>query len=118
MMTQKPAIAAPRRLRAPTRRWYEQVATDYVLEGHHLKLLELAGMAWDRGVTAEEALKAHGQVFEGKGGAPRARPEAGIARDAALTFARLIRELGLDVEAPNERRPPVIRGNAALRVVP
>jgi hypothetical protein len=42
-------------------------------------------------------------------GSPRARPEAGIEAQNRIAFARLLRELSLDVDPPAESRPPVIR---------
>ena len=39
---------APEHLREDTAKWWEQVATDYELEPHHLRLLTLAAESWDR----------------------------------------------------------------------
>jgi len=76
------------------------VVTTYVLEAHHRRLLTLAAEAWDRTCQAREALAEHGLVFEDRFGQPHARPEVGIERDSRLAFARLLRELDLDVEPP------------------
>lgn len=95
---------APKHLAATTRRWWEQVYADYNLESHHVRLLTLAGEAWDRGVQAREALKT-GLTYTDRFDCPRTRPEIAIERDSRIGFARLIRELGLDVEDPDESRP-------------
>lgn len=111
---------APRHLRPSTRRWYEQVASQYVLEEHHLRLLRLAGEAWDRGQQARELLQKHGLTFTDRLGNVRVRPEIAVERDSRIAFARLVRELALDVEGPAEEypRPAAIRGRAGLRAVP
>ncbi len=108
---------APRHLALTTRRWWEHVTADWSLEQHHIRLLTLAGESWDRDVEAREALKTHGLTFDDRWGQPHSRPEVGIERDSRLAFARLIRELALDVELPgDDLRPPTIRGNAALKI--
>jgi phage terminase small subunit len=111
----KPA-KAPTHLRPATRQWFEEVAAAYVLESHHLRLLQLAGEAWDRAQEARQALAQHGLTHTDRFGAPRPRPEAAIERDSRIGFARLVRELALDVVTPpEESRPPVLRGQGGLR---
>jgi phage terminase small subunit len=117
MTTRKPPPKAPTYLREPTRRWFIDVCTSFVLEEHHRRLLVLAAESWDRCQQAREALAKHGLTFKDRFGAVRARPEVSIERDAKIAFARMLRELALDVEAPQENRPPAIRGQAALRVL-
>lgn len=117
-MTRKPSLAAPKYLRTPTRRWVEGILREFVLEEHHRRLLVLAAESWDRCTQAREALKKHGLTFEDRFGGVKARPEVAIERDSRLAFARLLRELQLDVEAPAESRPPALRARAGLRVVP
>ena len=107
---------APAHLQKPTAEWWQSVRSDYVLEPHHVRLLTLAGESWDRGQEAREALKKHGLTFDDRFGQPHARPEVAIERDSRIAFARLIRELALDIEEPNENRPPIIRGNSTLKV--
>jgi phage terminase small subunit len=109
--------APPRHLRRETRAWWREVATAYELEGHHLKLLTLAAGAWDRCVQSREAIRRHGLVYKDRWGAPKPRPEVSIERDSKIAFARLLRELALDVDPPEESRPPITRGTAALRRV-
>ena len=43
--------------------------------------------------------------------APKARPEVAIKRDASILFDRLVRELDLDFETPNEMRTPALQSN-------
>ncbi len=106
---------APKHLRASTRHWYEEVTTEYQLEPHHLHLLGLACQALDRAEDAREAIAIHGTTFEDRFGCPHARPEVAIERDARIAFARLLRELDLDVEAPpTAPRPPALRSNRRI----
>jgi phage terminase small subunit len=106
----------PGHLAAPTRRWWASVVASYELEEHHLRLLTLAGESWDRCTQAREAIREHGLTYDDRFGCPRSRPEVAVERDSRVAFARLIRELALDVEAPPELpRPAGIRGNADLQ---
>jgi phage terminase small subunit len=108
---QAAAPKPPEHLKPPTRKWFAGVVADYALEDHHVRLLTLAAEAWDRAQQAREAL-ATGLTFNDRFGAPHARPEVAIERDSRTAFARLIRELDLDVEAPPAGvRPPAIRSN-------
>jgi phage terminase small subunit len=118
MALQKPIkpARAPAHLRPATRQWFEEVAAAYVLESHHVRLLQLAGEAWDRAQEAREALAKHGLTHVDRFNAPRPRPEAAIERDSRIGFARLIRELSLDVVTPpEESRPPLLQGRGGLR---
>jgi hypothetical protein len=103
-------IKPPPHLRPATRDWFASVIADYELEEHHLRLLTLAGEVWDRGQQAREVLDREGLTYLDRFSAPRARPEIAIERDSRIAFARLVRELALDVETPPEpSRPPAIR---------
>jgi phage terminase small subunit len=115
----KPAILkkprlpqAPRYLQPPTRRWWRRVIEAWQLEEHHIRLLTLASEAWDRCQQAREVLAVQGLTFEDvKLNRPCARPEVAIERDSRLAFARLLRELDLDIEPPASKRPPALRSN-------
>src|SRR4028119_1234545 len=114
-MSTKRQPSPPAHLTAPTQVWWKSVVTDYQLEPHHLRLLQLAGEAWDRSQQAREVLNDAGLTYQNRFGDPVLRPEAAVERDSRLAFARLIRELDLDVEPPPERsRPPGLRSNRRL----
>lgn len=101
------SFSPPKHLRADTASWWSTVAADYALEAHHRRILTLAAEAWDRGVEAREAIARHGTVYVDRFDQPRARPEVAIERDSRIAFARLVRELALDVDPPGESdRPP------------
>jgi hypothetical protein len=109
-----PLPTAPEHLREATRAWFEAVLSEYELQDHHIRLLTLAADSWDRCQEARESLVENGMTFLDRFGAPHARPEVAIERDSRLAFARLIRELDLDTEAPPSpasRRPPALRSN-------
>ncbi|OBQ83209.1 P27 family phage terminase small subunit [Mesorhizobium sp. WSM3873] len=106
------APAAPSHLSAPTKRWWEQIVSEYQLESHHLRLLQAAAESWDRMQAARSAIGRHGLTYVDARGCPKVRPEIAIERDSKIGFARLLRELDLDFEAPTEgTRPPAIRSN-------
>ncbi len=117
-MTQKPKSNAPPYLMPATQLWFKSVVEDFELDPHHVRLLTLAAEAWDRTQQAREALETNGLTFDDRFGCPHARPEVAIERDSRIAFARLIRELALDVSAPAEAysRPAGINGNAHRKV--
>jgi len=101
----------PKYLRPATKKWWKSVVSRWLLEEHHTRLLTLAAGAWDRAEQARELLAEHGLTFmDEKLKRPTARPEVAIERDSRLAFARLLRELDLDIEMPAaSSRPPALR---------
>jgi P27 family predicted phage terminase small subunit len=108
-------VKPPRHLRPSTRRWWSNVVDGWELDEHHIKLLTLAAESWDRAQQAREALAEHGLIFVDRFAQPHARPEVAVERDSKISYARLLRELGLDVTEPGENRPPTIPGQASRR---
>ena len=104
---------APAHLADATRAWWRSVVREYKLEPHHLRLLQAAAEAWDRAVDAQSLLARDGLVIAGREGGMRPHPAVAIRRDAEVSFARLLRELDLDTEAPSDVRtaPPALRSN-------
>jgi phage terminase small subunit len=110
-MTRRPGNPnPPRHLRAATKRWWSSVVASFEFEEHHLRLLQLAAEAWDRGAQARKVLTRCGLTYEDRFHAPRARPEVAVERDSRVAFARLIRELKLDIVDPNDSRIPGLNG--------
>jgi P27 family predicted phage terminase small subunit len=103
---------APAHLSESTRVWWRSVVREYQLEPHHMRLLQAAGECWDRLQQARELLARDGLVIEGREGGMRPHPAAAIERDSRIAFARLIRELDLDVDPPASNRTSP---SAALR---
>jgi len=96
----------PAHLKAATKRWFAAVVEEFELADHHVRLLILAGEAWDRCTQARETLKTEGLTFKDRFGAPRAHPCVAMERDARLSFARLLREIDLEGEPGPDPRPP------------
>jgi len=103
---------APDHLSDDARAWWQQVVGDFALEPHHVHLLTLACEAWDRGQQARAILDAEGLTYLDRFDAPKARPEVAVERDSRVAFARLLRELDLDLDGPTEPpRAPAIASN-------
>jgi phage terminase small subunit len=102
---------SPKHLRAATSHWWAEVVGEYELDSHHIRLLTKACEAFDRSEQAREARLKHGLTFNDRFGSPHARPECAIERDSRLAFARLVREIGLEVSPPSESRPNGLRAN-------
>jgi P27 family predicted phage terminase small subunit len=101
---------APGHLRPATKRWWLSVAQSWELEEHHVRLLTLACEAWDRGQQAREAIEKDGLTTPTREGGVKLSPLVRIEADCRLAFARLLRELDLDVDPPAEaKRPPTLR---------
>lgn len=111
MQKSKSVVRPPKHLREATSRWFEEVVAEYDLESHHVRLLIKACEANDRCEQAREALKKHGLTYTDRFGSPRARPEVAIERDNRIAFARLLRELGLDIAPPSDSRPNALPAN-------
>ena len=99
------SAAAPAHLSEEMAAWWGEVVRDFDLDGHHLRLLQHACEAWDIAQAARVVLDEEGCTYLDRFGQPKPRPEAGVWRDNASLFARLIRELQLD-NAPPDSRPP------------
>ena len=107
---------SPQHLRPDTAAWYEAVLREFDLEEHHKRLLRMACEAWDAAQAAREAVAKHGMVYDDRFGQPRLRPEVNVERDARISFARLLRELAIDVVEPGEpSRPPTLPANAGRK---
>jgi P27 family predicted phage terminase small subunit len=111
--------APPAHLSASARHWWETTVALYELQEHHLRLLQLACEAWDRAQQARAQIDRDGLTVSTADGGIRVHPCIAIERDSRLGFARILRELDLDVEPPVSDRigPPAIfsnrgRGNA------
>jgi phage terminase small subunit len=95
----------PKTLSIPAQQWIKEVMDSFELEPHHREILIMAGQQWDRAAKARKVLEKEGLTQKNRFGEVKQRPEVSIERGATITFSRLIRELRLDVEPPNDSRP-------------
>ncbi|MEZ5290165.1 MAG: P27 family phage terminase small subunit [Vicinamibacterales bacterium] len=116
-MSEPKAPAPPRHLKPATRRWWSEVVRRWELEPHHVRLLTLCAEAWDRCQQARQLVDREGLTTTTGAGGAKLHPAVRVEADARLAFARLLRELDLDVEPPSAeaRRPPELRSIAGGR---
>jgi phage terminase small subunit len=101
----------PKHLSTDSAAFFNRAVATYEFDEHHLKLLCLACESWDRVVQARLGVEKHGLTFVDRHGARRPVPEIAIEKDSRVAFARLVRELGLDIAPPADSRPPALRAN-------
>ena len=102
----KTKIKIPKHLQTEGRKFWKKVLDDFDLQdNHHLKLLEQACHCLDRQQQAREVIEAEGIFIHDRFLQRREHPAAKTERDNKIIFARLIRELGLDLHDPAEPRP-------------
>jgi len=89
-------VPPPEHLSDEMKAWWTAVLAKFELDQHHLLLLQAACESWDRMQQARRVVAEQGISFQDRFGNWRQRPEVRIEDDAKRTFARLIRDLGLD----------------------
>jgi len=96
--------------------WVKTVTATWVLEPHHKKLLVLAAAHWDRIQAARRIIEKDGATYLDRFSQPKLRPETQLERDSTVVFARLLREMALDlVEAPESPRSAGFVGKGKRR---
>jgi P27 family predicted phage terminase small subunit len=102
----------PSHLSPSAQDWWRTTLDAYILQEHHLRLLQLCCEAWDRSQAARAQIDREGLTVPGREGGMRPHPAIAIERDARLAVSRLVRELDLDAEPPaSDRRAPPIFSN-------
>ena len=116
MTAHSSTLRAPKHLKADTRRWWEAVVDRWQLEEHHVRLLTLAAEAWDRCAQARALIAKDGLTVATRDGGAKLHPACRVEQASQIAFARLLRELDLDLDAPAEVvRPPRLRSIAGGR---
>lgn len=93
-------------MKLETRKWIYRIQRNWDLEERHIRLLILAGEAWDRGQEARERIAAEGMTVKDRFEQLKPHPAVAIERDSRISFARLLREVGLDLAEAEPPRPP------------
>jgi P27 family predicted phage terminase small subunit len=111
--TTPPQVRAPQHLKPATRRWWRDVVSSWELQEHHVRLLTLACEAWDRCAQARQQIDREGLTVQTREAGAKLHPACRVEAESRLAFARLLRELDLDLEPPAEtKRPPMLRSIA------
>lgn len=100
------AYAPPDHLGEESRLFWQEVCGNYFLESHHLKILESVCTCWDRIVIARDEIALSGVFIKDRYGQIKTNPAVRVEHDSKILLARLLRELQLDVELPDDPRPP------------
>ena len=80
----------------------------YELEAHHLKLLQIGCESWDRSLEAREAVTHDGPYFRDRNSNIKPHPGIAVEQQARKQFIAALREIGLDVKAPEGPRAPML----------
>jgi len=97
---------APVFLAEAGRTFWQRIVGEFDLDSAALQLLALACKQADRAAEARAILAAQPLTYPDRFDQPREHPAVAIERNATIAFARLVRELALDVEPPADSRPP------------
>lgn len=89
-----------------SRLWCESIEREFELDSHHRLLLQAAAESWDAAQAARQIVARDGRTVVDRYQQIKPHPMLAEERQNKVVFARLIRELGLDVEPPKESRPP------------
>jgi P27 family predicted phage terminase small subunit len=102
---QQPPGKPPKGLRLAQRRLWKAVIAAYEVEAHHLAILEAACRELDRSQEAEDMIRTDGPYMRDRYGGTKAHPAVAVSRSSRLAAARLLRELGLDLDDETVRLP-------------
>ena len=91
---------APGHLSKDSAGWWRSVVREFEIDDSQMKLLTLAAESWDMSRKAYKTLAKQGFTFGDKHKQPRERPEVRIYKDALSAFARLLKQLQLDIAPP------------------
>jgi P27 family predicted phage terminase small subunit len=104
------STAPPAHLSKESAAFFKRTVALFDLEEHHLKLLTLACEAWDRSVQSRKLIETDGLTFVDRHGSIKPHAAVAIEKDSRIAFARLVREIGMDV-AGSDSRPPALPAN-------
>ncbi len=90
----------PKHVSPTMRRWMNRVMDEWEIDRAGFKVLLVAAESWDRLQAARKVLTEKGISYVDRFGAPKARPEVAVERDARIAFLRALRELNLEAPKP------------------
>lgn len=108
-MSDEGALKPPSHLSKAAAVWWREIANEWKLDPHHLKVLTAAAEAYDRMVEARKLVKKHGILIPNRFGELKQNPACNVERDSRTAFLRAVRELDLDVTA-GPSGPPRVSG--------
>ena len=88
--------------------FWRTVTKGWELEPHHVRLLQIACESWDRALEAREAVTASGPYFTDRHGNIKPHPGIAVEQQSRKQFIASLREIGLDVKAPDSPRAPML----------
>src|SRR5205809_1219299 len=99
---------APAHLSRRMKSYWREIVGEFLLAPHQIELLRRGCEAADRADEARRIVEREGLTVTDRYGQTKPHPAVNIERDARLAIARLIRELALSPEEPEEphSRPP------------
>ena len=109
-MSKKRPPKMPSGLGPEGRKHWKASISEFDFEVHHPPLLESAARQLDRQATARADVEKNGVTILDRFGIAKENPAVAIERQAAMAFVRIMRELNLDAEKPEESRAPRLPG--------
>jgi len=100
-------VKPPDYLKKSGKKFFKEISNTYELEEHHLKILALASQCLDRLDQARSQIESEGIFLKSRFDKLYLNPATKLEKENKVLFARLIRELNLDIELPKGLgRPP------------
>jgi phage terminase small subunit len=103
----------PGHLSAPSHAWAAAVLSEFDATDSQFALVVAAAEAWDRAQQARRSIARHGAYLEDRFGQLRPHPGINVERDARAAFARIVAQLKLDADEPEDNarsQPRTLRG--------
>ena len=107
-MTKKTKL--PEHLSKKSRTWAASVLEEYDLTASQIELLLMAAEQRDQSEAARAHVAASGAIVKDRFGVEKESSWCKLQRDSALSCSRLMREIGLSVDADDSNRPPSLEG--------
>ena len=89
----------PKHLTEYSKKWYLQILKDYELSVSELEVLKMACEALDTCEQARQEVQEHGLLIKGRYDNVRENPAVRLQMQAAASFAKLLKSLGLDEDS-------------------